>query len=161
MQWLDGTTDSMDMSLSKLHKMVKDRQDWRATVHGITKSQKWLSDWTELKGHSALLPIAPHFLNADPHSPLAESIEHWKLVCISLSSYLTLCDAMDCSPPDSSVHGILQARIMEWVAVSSMGSFWPRDWTWISCIAGRFFTVWGGSDWKFKIIEFWNPQTLQ
>ena len=47
----------------------------------------------------------------------------------------TLCDCMDCSPPDSSVHGILQARILEWVAISFWGSSWPRDWTWVSCIA--------------------------
>ena len=50
---------------------------------------------------------------------------------------------MDCSPPGSSVHRILQAKILEWVAISSSrGSSWPRDWTWVSCIAGRFFTVW-------------------
>ena len=50
---------------------------------------------------------------------------------------------MDCSLPGSSVHGILQARILEWVAIPfSTGSSWPRDWTWVSCIAGRFFTVW-------------------
>ena len=49
---------------------------------------------------------------------------------------------MNCSPPGSSVHGILQARILEWVAMSfSRGSSWPRDWTWVSCIAGRVFTV--------------------
>ena len=54
----------------------------------------------------------------------------------------TLCDPMDCSPPGSSVHGILRVRIPEWVAISySRGSSRPRDWTWISCIAGRFFTV--------------------
>ena len=48
---------------------------------------------------------------------------------------------MDCSPLSSSVHGISQARILEWVAVSfSRGSSWPRDWAHISCIAGRFFT---------------------
>ena len=47
------------------------------------------------------------------------------------------------SPPGSSVHGILQARILEWVAISfSKGSSWPRDWTQVSCIAGRFFTLW-------------------
>ena len=47
----------------------------------------------------------------------------------------TLCDPMDCSPPDSSVHGILQARILEWVAISfSRGSSQPRDWTRVSCI---------------------------
>ena len=50
---------------------------------------------------------------------------------------------MDCSLSDSSVHGILQARILEWVAISfSRGSSWPRDWTWVSCIAHRFFTIW-------------------
>ena len=54
-----------------------------------------------------------------------------------------LCDPMDCSPPDSSVHGILQARILEWVAIPfSRGSSWPRDWTQVSWITGRFFTIW-------------------
>ena len=49
---------------------------------------------------------------------------------------------MDCSLPDSSVHRILQARILEWVTISlSKGSSQPRDWTHISCIAGRFFTT--------------------
>ena len=63
----------------------------------------------------------------------------------SHQSYLTLWDPMDCSPPGSSVHGILQARILEWVAVpSSRGFSWPRDWTCISmspALAGRFFTT--------------------
>ena len=50
---------------------------------------------------------------------------------------------MDCSPPGSSVHGILQARILEWLVISSSrGSFQPRDWTLVSCITGRFFTIW-------------------
>ena len=58
-------------------------------------------------------------------------------------SCLILCNPMDCSPPGSSVHGILQARILEWVAIPfSRGSSQPRDWTWVSCIAGGFFTVW-------------------
>ena len=53
----------------------------------------------------------------------------------------TLCDPMDCSPPGSSVHGILQARILEWVAMpSSRGSSWPRDQTGVSCNVGGFFT---------------------
>ena len=56
---------------------------------------------------------------------------------------LTLCNPMDSSLPGSSVHGMLQARILEWVANSfSRGSSRPRDWTQVSGIAGRFFTVW-------------------
>ena len=50
---------------------------------------------------------------------------------------------MDCRIPGSSVHWILQARILEWVAIPFFrGSSWPRDWIWVACNAGRFFTVW-------------------
>ena len=55
----------------------------------------------------------------------------------------TLCNPMDCSLPGSSVHGIFQARILEWVAISfSRGSSRPWDWTQVFCIAGRRFTIW-------------------
>ena len=53
----------------------------------------------------------------------------------SFQSYLTLCGCMDCSPPGSSVHWILQARILEWVAMPSFsGSSWPRDWPSLLCL---------------------------
>ena len=73
----------------------------------------------------------------------------WFFVCAVTSrsghqSWPTLCNPIDCSPPGSSVHGISQARILEWVAISfSRGSSQPRDRTWVFCIAGRFFTISG------------------
>ena len=64
----------------------------------------------------------------------------------------TLCHPMDYSPPGSSVHGILQARILESVAMPfSRGSSWPRDWTRVSCTTGRFFTVWATTEAQLSV----------
>ena len=69
-------------------------------------------------------------------------------VCSEVAqSCLTPCDPMDCSPPGSSVHGIFQARVLEWIAISfSRGSSWPRGRTWVSCITGWCFTIWATRD---------------
>ena len=71
----------------------------------------------------------------------------------------TLCDPVGYNLPGFSVHGILQARILDWVAIPfSRGSSWSRDWTWVSCIAGRFFTTWAtqGNHWSlFQFCKSW------
>ena len=80
------------------------------------------------------------------------------LLCVLVAqSCLTLCNPMACSPPGFSVHGILQARILEWIAIPfSRGTSQPRDWTLVSCITGRFVTIWptGKSYFIFSISLF-------
>ena len=91
----------------------------------------------------------------DPVKWVSPPVNLWKH-CISMlaiavalvpQSGLTLCDPVDCSPPGFSVHGILQARILEWIAIPfSRGSSQPGDRIQVSCIAGRFFTVWAAGN---------------
>ena len=117
-----------------------DGRAWWATVHGVDKSRTRLRDFTftfhfhalekEMATHSSVLALRipgagePGGL---PSMGLHRVGHNWSDL------------AAGCSLPGSSIHGILQARILEWVAIPfSRGSFQPRDWTQVSCIAGGF-----------------------
>ena len=100
-------------------------QGWPSSVFPPFFSSSQLSKSAAPEGHLAISP-----------SCLRECV-------LVTQSCLTLCDPMDCSPPGFCVLGILQARIPEWIAMPfSRGSSPPRDQTLISCIVGRFFTIW-------------------
>ena len=86
MRWLDGITDSMDVSLSKLLKSVMDREAWCAVTHGVTKSRTWLNDWTELNWT---------YLNSSQHLKLILNISRLKTLPLKFNkpcAFLTLND---------------------------------------------------------------------
>ena len=133
---------------------------WWAAVHGVTRSWTWLSDFTftfhlhalekEMATHSSVLAwripgtaepgglpcMGSHRVRND-WSDLAAAAEC--RICVWYVKVTQLCPAL-CDPMDYTVHGILQTRILEWVAISfSRGPSQPRDRTQVSHIAGRFF----------------------
>ena len=121
---------------------------WWATVHGVTRSQTRLSDFTftfhfhalkkEMATHSSVLAWRIPGTGESGGLPSMEShrVGHDCVSAQSLQSYLTFCAPMDCSPPGCSVLGILQARILEWIAISSSrGSSWPRERNCVSCVS--------------------------
>ena len=121
----------------------------------VLADEKWLclpsylEETSEAEAHLNLViwKLHPNFFKG-----YIENESERKSACLVTQLYLTHCDPVDCSPPGSSVHGILQTRILEWVAILfSRGSSQPRDQSHVSCIAGRFFALWATRETPNKI----------
>ena len=115
-----------------------DRGAWQARVHGVTKE----SDMTEQPNNNKFLFYHVICSKAWICAVFSFSVAYSMKVLVA-QSCLTLCNPMNYSPPGFSVPRILQARILEWVAISfTRGSSQSRDSTWVSRFAGSFLTVW-------------------
>ena len=100
-----------------------------------------LSVWVDLRSCGQTLQLAL------PIASRSISSFHEEKKVLVAQLCLTLCNPVGCSSPGFSVHGFLQARILEWVAICfSRGSSRPRDWAWVSRIAGRLFTIWASRE---------------
>ena len=119
----------------------------------------------EVTYFSSWIPASWHLFPPNPSESRRSSSSLTKCLAVVLvtQSCPTLCYLTDCSPPGCSVHGILQARLLEWVAIPcSRGSSWARDRTQISWIAGRFVTIWAtGKSWQSVWVpmswRIWDP----
>ena len=124
-RWLDGITDLMGMSLSRLQELAMDREAW---VCWHQWGHKVLDTTVQVKSRTLKIP----FSSKDPH-PLISKIRNLGMLLdffplptlygMCIQSCLTFCSPMDCSPPGSSVPGIFQTKMLEWVAISPSRGF--------------------------------------
>ena len=127
-----------------------------------SQNDHWLASWD--KDYISFQSFMTHVFidhlisGTEVILPVVMAYDWYVKVKVKLLSCVRLCDPVDHSPPGSSVHGILQARILEWVDISfSRGSSWPRDRTQVSHIAGRCFNLWATREAHDWYVAIWKP----
>ena len=131
----------------------------------LRESHTWADIWHQFNRTLLSCKTCPLFWQLKPNYWFTICTQvHYVHACLVTQSCMTLCDPLDCSPPGSSVHEIIQARILEWVVMpSSRESSWPRNQTLISCvfcIADGFFTHWAVREAPVQYIIYLNASIL-
>ena len=133
----------LSFSFISMHILLSFLMDFflNADCHSAVPRNIWnFETLASLTSSYSMLPVPSSLCEKQV---LKDHGSSWQVACMCAQLCLTLWDPMDCSSPCSSVHGIFQVGIKEWVAISSSrGSSQLRDWTQVSCIADRRFTLW-------------------